>query len=366
MQWSVITVVESSNPTRRKGEIMFNVKKLAVAAAMTLVAGSAFASNFRAADQVYVPVAGHLQGGSGTFITDAFLSNLENEPVTVTVVYIPFGAGPSAPQQNFPAINLAANERREFVDFFASALGLQSGFGQLIFNACKTGADCSQATQDQFGVSPFFRRISVETRIYSIPPGTSLAQNPPTNGQLFSGMPWYSFVSSDAAAVGLDKVFITGIRNTGTIGQPGTYRTNIGLVNASQFSSTTLAVRLFDKNGNQIGNTLTQNLAPLGNVQIKADASNFAGFSGANATGAWATVEQLNSTPTSDSPQSCAPNGCPAFFTYGSILDNVSGDATTLEAQFLKPLSDAAITCIFNPSASQCKAASGFRRAAQH
>ena len=63
---------------------MFNVKKLAVAAAM-LVAGSAFASNFRAADQVYVPVAGHAAGGSGTFISDVFLSNLSTDPVTVTV-----------------------------------------------------------------------------------------------------------------------------------------------------------------------------------------------------------------------------------------------------------------------------------------
>jgi hypothetical protein len=344
---------------------MFNLKKLAVAAAMTLVAGGAFASNFRAADQVYVPVAGHVAGGSGTFISDVFLSNLENEAVTVTVIYVPQGgATPQTPQTSFPAIQLAANERREFVDFFQSALGLSSGFGQLIFNACKQGADCGPATQDQFGVSPFFRRISVESRIYSIPPGTTLSQNPPTVGQLFSGLPWYSFVSSDSAAVGLDKVFITGIRNTGSVGQAGTYRSNIGMVNASQFSSTTLAVKLFDKNGTQIGNTFTQFLPPLGSAQANVSAM-FPSYTGSTATGAWATVEQISSTPTADSPQSCGVNGCPAFFAYGSILDNQSGDATTLEPQYLKPLTDAAISCIYNPSAG-CKAVTGFRRATNH
>jgi hypothetical protein len=347
-----------------EGENMFNVKKLAVAAAMTLVAGGAFASNFRAADQVYVPVAGHVAGGSGTFITDAFISNLENEAVTVTVVYVPFGPTTQTPQTAFTPINLAANERREYVDFFSSALGLPSGFGQLIFNACKQGADCGPATQDQFGVSPFFRRISVETRIYSIPPGTTLSQNPPTTGQLFSGLPWYSFVSSDSASVGLDKVFITGLRNTGTVGQAGTYRSNIGLINASQFSSTTLAVKLFDKNGIQIGNTFTQPLGPLSNTQLNVSQM-FPSYTGASATGGWVTVEQLNSTPTPDSPQSCGVNGCPAFFAYGSILDNQSGDATTLEAQYLKPLSDAAISCVYNPSAG-CKAVTGFRRAVNH
>jgi len=345
---------------------MLNVKKLAVAAAMILVAGSAFASNFRAADQVYVPVAGHVAGGSGTFISDVFLSNLSTDPVTVTVIFVPLGATPVA-QQNFAPINLAAGERKEFIDFFPTALGLQSGIGQLIFNACKQGQDCGTATQDQFGVSPFFRPISVESRIFSIPPGTTLSQNPPTTGQAFAGFPWYSFVSSDSASVGLDKVFITGLRNTGAAGTAGTYRGNLGLVNASQFSNTTLAVKLFNgATGQQIGSTYTQGLGPLGNVQVNLAAA-FPAFTGATATNAYLTVEQIASTPTNDSPATCGTSGCPAFFAYGSVLDNSpsSGDATTLEPQYLKPLTDAAIACIYNPNSS-CKATSGFRRAVKH
>ena len=345
---------------------MFNVKKLVVAAAMILVAGSAFASNFRAADQVYVPVAGHVAGSSGTFISDVFISNLSTDPVTVTIIYVPLGATSTA-QSNFPPINLAANERREFVDFFQSALGLTSGFGQLIFNGCKQGSDCGPSTQDSFGVSPFFRPISVESRIFSIPVNTTLSQNPPTQGQDMPGFPWYSFVSSDSATVGLDKVFITGIRNTGATGTAGTYRGNLGLINASQFSNTTLAVKLFNgATGAQIGTTKTVGLGPLGNTQLQlAQVTEFGNFTGATATNAYVTVEQIASTPTSDSPQTCGTSGCPAFFAYGSVLDNASGDATTLEPQYLKALTDAAIACIYNPTSS-CKATSGFRRAVKH
>jgi len=357
-------VVEYQNSNVVEGENMFNVKKLAVAAAMMLVAGSAFASNFRAADQVYVPIAGHAAGGSGTFISDVFLSNLSTDAVTVTVIYVPLGATSTA-QTNFTPIQLAAGERKEFVDFFVSALGLQSGIGQLIFNACKAGNDCGPATQDQFGVSPFFRPISVESRIFSIPPGTTLSQNPPTTGQAFPGFPWYSFVSSDSATVGLDKVFITGFRNTGTVGQAGTYRGNIGLVNASQFSNTNLSVKLFNgATGAQIGAAVPVGLGPLGNTQLNIGTA-FPAFTGSTATNAYVTVEQVSSTPTSDSPQTCGTSGCPAFFAYGSVLDNVSGDATTLEAQYTKALTDAAIACIYNPTSS-CKATSGFRRAVKH
>jgi len=331
---------------------MFNFKKFGIAAASLLVAGSALASNFRAADQVYVNAAGHVSGASGTFISDVFLSNLTDDTVTVTVIFSSGPGGLTGDPAIFPAITLAPRERREIVDFFPTALGLSSGFGQLIFNGCKQGTSCGSDTQDANGVSPNFRNISAETRIYSIPPGTTLSQNPPTNGQLFSGYPWYNFVSSDQVATGLDRVFITGLRNNGAAGTAGTYRSNIGLVNASQFSTTNLVVKLFDKNGTQIGSAFNQTLGPLGVVQTGI-ANLFPTYTGTTATGGWVTVEQTNSTPTSNAPTSCLPNGCPAFFAYASMLDNSTGDATTLEPQYLKPLSDAAITAIYGQSAGK-------------
>ena len=122
-------------------------------------------------------------------------------------------------------------------------------------------------------------------------------------------------------------------------------------MNASQFSTTTIKVTLFDGKGNPIGSPFTETLAPLGQAQHSVG-SMFAAFPTAStSTGAWAQVEQTNSTATSDAPSSCQPSGCPAFFAYGSALDNTTGDPTTLEPQYFKALSDAAILQIY-PSGS--------------
>jgi len=210
-------------------------------------------------------------------------------------------------------------------------------------------------------VCPDFRSISVESRIYSIPQGANPA-TAPTTGQLFSGIPWYNFVSSDAAPVGLDKIFITGLRNTGVTGTAGTYRGNLGMVNASQYSTTTLVVKLFDGHGAQIGTPFQQTLSPLGHVQRNIG-DMFSSFTGSTATNAYVTVEQTNSQPTGDASANGCPNGCPAFFAYGSVLDNSSGDATTLEPQYLKELTTAAINCIYN---QVCKGAFNLHRAVKH
>ncbi|HEX8152608.1 MAG TPA: hypothetical protein VF698_05755 [Thermoanaerobaculia bacterium] len=330
---------------------------------MLLASFSATASNFRGADQVYVPAAGKFGGASGTFISDVFISNLSNDQVDVSVVYVPLGNAPdpSTWREFKNAFRLGAGERREFVDFFKSGLNLDSGFGQLIFNACLAGADCSAATQDQNGYSVNFRDITVQTRIYSIPPGTTLAQNPPTTGQLFTGLPWYNFVSSLQSNNGLDRVFITGLRNTGSAGTAGTYRSNIGLVNASEFSNTTMVVKLYNGAGVQQGNEFTVNLGPFGNTQVRLDQA-FPAAVGAAATNLWVTVEQRNSTPVAGAPQTCLPDGCPAFFTYGSILDNASGDATTLEPQYMKALSSDVVTQIYPTGAGK----PAQRRSARH
>src|SRR5438270_886571 len=84
-----------------KGEIMFKVKQLGVAAAITLFAGAAMASNFRAADQVYVPAAGHISSSSATFVSDIFISNLSDDSVDVSVI---LATGTGGTQISFPRV----------------------------------------------------------------------------------------------------------------------------------------------------------------------------------------------------------------------------------------------------------------------
>jgi hypothetical protein len=334
-----------------KGENMF-MKKLTVAAALTLFAAGAYASNFRGADQVYIPIAGHTPASTGTFITDVYLSNLSNEPVTVSVIYQPIGenlpAG-GAVGTEFPnVIQLRAGERKQYLDFFRSALNVQgNAFGQLIFNACRAERDCGPTTQNEEGYSEFFRPISVESRTYQVTPQRPLE----TTGQLFSGTPWYHFTSQLQSSVGLDKVFITGITYTGEPGEAQTYRTNIGAVNASQYSTTKIVFRLYRETLTDFVQERIIQLAPLGSTLLGLGQMFPNVPKGSNY---FVTVEQRDSVPFGTVPAGCQQNfGCPAFIAFGSVLDNLSGDATTLEPQYMLELSPDAIDEIYPRNAGK-------------
>jgi hypothetical protein len=294
-------------------------------ALVSLLAAVASGSNFRAADQVYLNVAGKV----GNFKTDVNISNLSSDTVVVTMLLMQ-GANRAAapPQTNFPPITLAPNERREIVDFFRTALGIQSGLGQIVFNACKQGADCTGTDQRNF------RDIIVESRIYAV----DAAGN--THGQAFPGLAWYSAFGS--AAFGtlridttkLHTALVLGLRQTGAPGQTGTFRTNLGFTNASQFSTAVLTARLFDKTGAQLAvNTIA--LGPLGQAQPALAAF----FPGVTGSGLSMTVEQtaVIPTPEASNPQFGCTDGCPGFFTYASALDNGTDDPTTLEADYVVP-----------------------------
>src|SRR5260221_3118009 len=117
---------------------MFKVKNVALAGVLTISAVGGMASNCRAADQVYLPIGGHAVGGSGLFVSDLFISNLETDSVTVSMIYSTGTGGTQT--KNLTPIVLQSLERRELTDFFGS-LGI-SGLGQVVFNACKTGGAC--------------------------------------------------------------------------------------------------------------------------------------------------------------------------------------------------------------------------------
>ena len=239
-------------------------------------------------------------------------------------------------------------------------LGLTGGsdFGILIFNGCLAGASCGPEVQDANGDSPNFRPIDVTSRVYSF--STGPGANPAlTTGQLFNGVPWYHLVSGLQANNGLDKVYIRGLRQTGAPGQIGTFRSNIGLVNASQYSRTDIVVFLYqgtmtsaDRKGEY-----RVTLEPLGSVQIGFSTA-FPDVSGENY---FITVEQRNPAAVGAVPSACVL-GCPAFLAYGSVLDNGTGDATTLEAAYLTPLNGAALTTIYPSPSGRL----GVRRSVRH
>lgn len=313
---------------------MFKARHLVLVAALAMVAIGAMAGNFSAGDQVYVPASGRVT----SFTSDVWVKNMSaTESVTVSVIYIP-GNHPSrqaVPEYFNDAFTIPPGQQREFLNFFETprsqgGLGKQ-GFGALIFNACLAGADCINTADPTTGISPFYRNISVFSRIYSTagPPGT--------RGQAFPGLPWYNYASMRASQRGLSRVVISGLRQ-GAAG--GDYRSNIGVMNASQFSSTQVVIRLFNgATGQQIGGDHVENLGPLNMVQLNGltGVPEF-GAGAASVTNAFVTVEQISSTPTNDAPAGCQSDGCPGFFAYGAVLDNQGSDPTTLPAIYELPL----------------------------
>jgi hypothetical protein len=344
---------------------MFRSKQLVTVAAMLLVAGSAMASNFRAADQVYVPAAGHFNASGGTFISDVILQNMSSDPVTVSVIYTPssfadLGATRQTPQYFNDRISLAPMERRDIRDFMSSAAGLgldpNSGllFGTLIFNACRTGsATACRSGQDDDGNHPDYRNIAVSSRIYFTAPGAN-----GTTAQFFTGIPWYNYVSmraSQSPAGHLGRVVIGGITQNGT--GPNTFRSNIGLMNASQYSTTTLRLRLFQGSNTTPLSTRDITLGPLNHAQGAVSAIFGPPFgtvpSGEQGVNMYVTVEQVSSTPEAGAPGTCAADGCPGFLAYGALLDNVSSDPVTLEAIYEVALSTDALIAIYGSSAGK-------------
>jgi hypothetical protein len=295
---------------------MSNLKRLVVFTLLLVaVASVASASSFRAADTVYLPAVARLEGGAGAFFrTDVVLSNLSTDRVVVSVAYVPTGAtrdNSTVTDNLFNLPVLVPNERRQITDI-AQAMGLTSANGYLIFFACREGGNCTDCDANAGDC----KLISVQGRIYN-----SRADNA-TFGQLFPGIPWYSYVSLDSATQRLNTVSIPGVRQIGSAGVSG-FRTNIGMLNASEYSSTVLRLRLHNPSGVLVG-TFDQALTPLAHVQAPIT-SFFPNFTGEG----YVTIEQVSATPIAG-----APAAFPGFFAYGSVLDNISSDPTTLEAAF--------------------------------
>ncbi len=297
--------------------------KVLIAFSIFLIAVPAMASNFRAADVVYLPAAGRVQG-QAFFKTDVVITNVSNGAVTVDAALLATGGGDARAGLADGAVKsvatLDAGESIVVEDAIKEIFGLDGGFGQMIFYSCRVGGDCSTCDSDDSDCLP----IVVEGRVYA---ETATG----TFGQLFSGYPWYSYVSSAVADRDLDEVWITGIRQDAPKSEGGIWRSNLGFTNASEFSTTVLNVSLFNNDGTLFG-TKAVTLGPVGHSQQNV-AAMFPGFTGEG----YAVVQQPASGVTPTNPDDTDPfiaSGAPGFFAYGSVLDNRTDDPTTLEAVY--------------------------------
>lgn len=319
-----------------------HLKRAALCLTLLVSAATVTANNFRAADTVYLPTAGRVSN----FNTDIYISNPNNERVAVSVAFAPSETADNSAviSQAVTLAVLQPGERREILDPMRNIFARpEGGLGQMIFFGCREGApscDCASNPGD-------CRNITVESRIYATQTAPNCAGGAATctSGQLFAGLPWYSYAARNSPT-GFDRVFIAGIRNFGSRNAPASgYRANVGLVNASQFSSTRLTVTLFDASNSQIGSTGVD-LGPLGHTQ-RTLTSLFPAATNLQNAG-YLIVEQTTVTPTAAAAGAGCTDGCPSYFAYGSVLDNVTDDPTTLEGQFFSGLTDTQLGCIFS------------------
>lgn len=317
---------------------MTNFRRIALVALFLFVAVGASASNFRAADLVYLPAVAKAPGGGGAlFKTDVWIRNVSDVTVDVDVAFARTGGSDqraALQAANLKRVTLAAGEQREINDILGSLFGLSGvpgDVGHLLFFACRAGGNCNDCEAN----SADCKLITVQGRIYTEASGATCpnAVSSCTFGQLFSGQPWYNFVSSDASGIGLDNVFISGIKQTGAPGQAGTYRANVGVANATTDFTLVIRLRLFNANGTQNGSAFTITLEPLGHRQRNVSEI-FPGFTG---TG-FVVADIQSSTRVTTPPTGETSPPIPGFFAYGSVLDNGSNDPTTQEAMYTKEL----------------------------
>lgn len=296
-----------------------------------LLATSANAQNFRAADQVYVVVAGHAVSGDKEFSTELHVTNLSRDPVNVSITYAranTFNADTERFPERLPVhIHLSPNEYREIPADKVAEMGI-SGFGMLVFDACFEGADCSYFTAWRFAYAAVHesptRAISVEAIIRS---NCAVVVNGQTKvgtcGDSYAGIPWF-----DAARQN-ERLVITGIRSTTQ------YRTNLTLANASEFSSTYIVATLFDGTTGMQRGQYTVHLGPLESMQMSA-AAMFPALAANRlqrippVLNPWVRIEQSGIVATADAWRFGCANGCPPYLAQGSLIDNQSGDAMPL------------------------------------
>jgi hypothetical protein len=317
-----------------------------------LGAPKAQAQNFRIADQVYLLAAAHAVSPWTTYASDAWIANETADPVSVSVVFFPYGAHPISIERR-DVVKLAPHERREICDFvgpvrtppmnsqckYIGLMGITSGFGYVIFNGCLDGADCAGPWATAHAN---YRDISVESRSYSFATVAVSVDAGPSVGQDIPGLPYWTHADTN------DPVRITGIRASDR------FKTKLVFVNPSPYSEMWLTVRLFD--GASVGQRDSVNLHfgpgdSLGPIDVLDLFPKFGEWSRFNrsrpASNASVDVIQSGVIPTADAVAAGCPDGCSGFVALGSLLDSITGDGTTLEATFGRALTNQQVSALF-------------------
>ncbi len=318
------------------------------------------AASWQAAELIYVPAVAHTEGAAGSeWRTDLFITNMDDVNMDVAMVYLPSGLvdngfrfsdrstwlGPRE-DQGFGFVNEALADippngtvvLRDVVgEYWVEQAGL-GGLGAMVIFAYEAGTLEDDGTKvDALAIAN--ARIFNDTTVW-VPEGHGFVEEPATYGQGMPGVAWYNLADPAAVTEDVDysyMVLVAGEENP-------RYRFNVGVLNASDPQTTiTIALQPFQANGEPY---LNEDENPIVSLQVVPPLAHLQFFRVFNTWG----LENIEPSMVKVSFVAWAsnnPDPVPAFATYGSLVDDVSGDPTTVMGSFGMPYD---VECVW-PSA---------------
>jgi hypothetical protein len=336
-------------------------RRIVIGTVMALLAAAPVLAGFGASDLIYVPVVSHSPGAVGSqWRTDFYVLNVSDVDIDVAVVYLPSGLDNSGvflsreswlgarEEDGFGFINESLADIppngtaviRDIVgEYWVDALGA-SGNGALVvfaFEADSLEDDGTMVAED----AVVNTRIYNETTIWVEDPdneGEFIERNA-QYGQTMPGVPWYNL--ADGGAVGESYDFSFEELSGGEEGSGLRY--NVGMVNASD-PQTTLSMRVqpFQANGEPYLDDEGDEISTLVNLPPAAQLQFFRPF-----RDEWNLSETEGATVrvSIEAWTSFSPDPVPLFTSYGSVVNNNTGDPTTVLPVFADPYD---VDCMWN------------------
>ena len=349
---------------------------LLAALTVALAASPALAS-FQAADLIYIPAVAQTTGaGTSDWKTDLFITNVDDVPIDVAMVYLPSGLNNNAGYFNDRTLWLGGREDdgfgfvdesladippdgtvvlRDIVgEYWVDQAGL-NGLGGMIIFAYEADSLEDDGTR-------IFRNAIANARIYNDtslwrpnPNGHGFTEQPASFGQMMPGVPWYNVADPAAVDDERDLTFmvLTGGEETDR------YRFNLGILNVSDpQTQITVSLEAFQANGEPYTDEDGNPLIAIQNVPVLAHLQYFRAFSTL-----WG-LEEAESAMIKVSFiawQSTSPDPVPGFVAYGSVIDNSVDDPTTVTGAFGDPYD---VECVWPSDGTPAAPTASIRRRA--
>jgi len=321
---------------------------------LTLLAAGPVLAGFGAAELIYIPVASHSPGAVGSlWRTDLYITNVDDVAIDVAIAYLPSGLQNNGPiffsrdtwlggreEDEFGLINeeladIPPNGTiviRDIVgEYWVSILGA-NGNGALVLTIYE--AD----TLEDDGTNVAALAIST-ARIYN--QATIWVPDPDNEdeflekgaqyGQAMPGVPWYNLADGGAVDETIDFSFeeLTGGEENNRL------RYNVGMVNASDpLTSLTMRFQPFQPNGEPYLDDEENEIMTIIPVPPGAQVQFFRPF-----RDDWEITEVEGATVqvAIEGWSSQGSDPIPMMSSYGSMVNNNSGDPTSILPSFAYP-----------------------------